>query len=201
MVVAPQETTSFSRENVVTGVRLYVLPLNPTFSRKPRIKGECAANLRASRRSAPRCTLLHLRVTQRITQIRIRVNPSHPRRCRAATSEKIRALKFLPHLTIWSFLNLTVFGDGATTRLDCAPETFLNSPAFAAGSGRGRPSSHVLAVGEGCPHHSQYSPNSHHSHHSHHSRDSHLGGKRWGQRAEMTRLLAWSMAEASSEAR
>ena len=38
-------------------------------------------------------------------QIRIRVNPFHPRRCRAATSEKIRALKLLPHLQNYASVN------------------------------------------------------------------------------------------------
>ncbi len=70
---------------------------------------------RASRRSAPRSIRPHPRVTQRTK--RIRVNPSHPRRSRVATSEKIRALKFFPHLTDYEtfrpFLNLTALGDGA----------------------------------------------------------------------------------------
>ena len=42
----------------------------------------------------------------------IRVNPSHPRRSRVATSEKIRAVKFLSHLQNYAIFrwcpNLTV---------------------------------------------------------------------------------------------
>ncbi len=61
----------------------------------------------------------------------IRVNPSHPRRSRAATSEKIRAVKFLSHLADYKifrpFLNLTALGEGAPPPRVLTPAKFLPS--------------------------------------------------------------------------